>query len=254
MQAMEGDLDSAHVSFLHKRLDAFRMENPAGLSSMARLTSHDKAPRFTVKDTSYGLMIGARRDAADDRYYWRISQFLMPAYDMIGHDPGVAMSGHAIVPMDDEHAWFWAIRWEGDRPMTDEEHAAWSGDGARVVVHPGTWWPVANEANDYNVDRAVQRTETYTGIPGIGEQDLAVTESMGPIVKRRAEHLGTTDLAIIAARRRLLRAAKELQQGVEPYAASHPEVYHIRPTSAVLSRNIPFDLAPEVQERTTARA
>jgi phthalate 4,5-dioxygenase len=173
---------------------------------------------------------------------------------MIGHDPGVAMSGHAVVPMDDERCWFWAARWEGDRPMTDEEYAQWSREGARVAVGPGGWWPQASHANDYGLDRAAQRTQTFTGIPGIGEQDLAVTESMGPVVDRSAEHLGTTDLAIIAARRRLLRAARDLQQGIEPFGAQHPEVYHIRPTSAVLPRDVPFDQAPEVRDRTTARA
>jgi hypothetical protein len=220
---------------------------------MALLTSQDRAPRFTVKDTDYGLMIGARREAGTDQYYWRISQWLMPAFDMIGHDPGVAMSGHAIVPMDDEHCWFWAARWEGDRPMTAEEHTQWSREGARVATAPGRWWPLATPANDYNLDRAAQRTQTFTGIPGIGEQDLAVTESMGLIVDRSAEHLGTTDLAILAARRRLLRAARDLQQGIEPNAAQHPELYHIRPTSAVLPRDATFDQVPEVRERLTAR-
>jgi len=254
VQAMEGDIDSSHVSFLHKRLEALRMSDRDSLSMMAVLTTQDRAPRFTVKDTDYGLMIGARRDAEDDRYYWRISQWLMPAFDMIGHDAGVAMSGHALVPMDDEHVWFWAMRWEGDRPMTDEEYGSWSKDGARVAVRPGGWWPRATAENDYELDREAQRTRTFTGIPGIGEQDLAVTESMGPIVDRTREHLGTTDLAIIAARRRLIQAARDLQQGIEPYAASHPEVYHVRPTSAILPRDVAFDQANEVRQRIAARA
>jgi hypothetical protein len=252
--ALEGEIDSAHVSFLHKRLEALRMSDRDSLSMMAVLTTQDRAPRFTVKDTDYGLMIGARRDAENDHYYWRISQWLMPAFDMIGHDAGVAMSGHALVPMDDEHVWFWAMRWEGDRPMTEEEYASWNREGARVAVKSGSWWPRSTAENDYEIDRNAQRTQTFTGIPGIGEQDLAVTESMGAVVDRTAEHLGTTDLAIIAARRRLLQAARELQQGIEPFAASHPEVYHVRPTSAILPRNVAFDEATEVRERTAARA
>src|SRR5437879_4608388 len=49
LQAMEGDIDSAHVSFLHKRLEALRMSEPGSLTMMALLTSQDRAPRFTVK-------------------------------------------------------------------------------------------------------------------------------------------------------------------------------------------------------------
>jgi phenylpropionate dioxygenase-like ring-hydroxylating dioxygenase large terminal subunit len=257
LQAMEGNFDSSHISFLHRSLP--EMRPPAGTVDPVRPGSTfnlgDRAPRYTVVERDYGLMLAARRDAGDDRYYWRISQWLMPCFDMIGHDPGaMAMSAHAAVPMDDEHAWFWAIRWEGDRSMTDEERARWSGEEARVPVIPGTFWPRANRANDYLLDRAVQRTRTFTGIPGIGTQDLAMTESMGPIVDHTAEHLGSSDLAIIRVRQALLQAARDLQRGIDPYAAHHPEVFHIRPTSAVLPRTVAFDQDDGVRQATLARA
>ena len=51
---------------------------------------------------------------------------------------------------------------------------------------------------------------------------------MGPIYDRRKEHLGTSDLAIITARRRLLNLARELQQGIEPFPASHGDLYRVR--------------------------
>jgi nitrite reductase/ring-hydroxylating ferredoxin subunit len=255
MQAMEGDIDSAHVSFLHKRLADYSVAAASDTSRplIARYTPSDRAPRFTVKDTDYGLMIAARRNAGDDSYYWRISQYLMPSFTMIGHDPDVPMSGHAAVPIDDEHVWFWAIRWLADRPFSAAERTEWEGAG-RVVVDPKTWRPLANADNDYLIDREVQRTGTFTGIPGIGEQDLAVTESMGSICDRSQEHLGTTDLAIIAARRRLLDAARQLGQGVEPHAARHPEAYAVRPTAAVLKREVPFDEDSGVRTALLARA
>jgi hypothetical protein len=119
-------------------------------------------------------------------------------------------------------------------------------------VKPGGFWPRANRENDYGLDREAQRTSSFTGIDGIGEQDLAVTESMGAIYDRTKEHLGTSDLAIIGARRRLLQAARELQRGVEPYAAHHPEIYHIRPTSAVLPRDVFFDQDEQVRQSMMA--
>ena len=63
---------------------------------------------------------------------------------------------------------------------------------------------------------------------GIKNQDRAIQESMGPIYDRRKEHLGTSDLAIITARKRLLNLARELQQGIEPFLASHGDVYRVR--------------------------
>ena len=83
-------------------------------------------------------------------------------------------------------------------------------------------------ANDYLLDREIQRTTTYTGIWGVNDQDRAIQESMGPIYDRRKEHFGTSDPAIITARRRLLNLARELQQGIEPFPASHGDVYRVR--------------------------
>jgi hypothetical protein len=52
-----------------------------------------------------------------------------------------------------------------------------------------------NAANDYLIDREKQRRrDDYTRIPGIHQQDQAVTESMGPIYDRCQEHLGSRTL------------------------------------------------------------
>jgi phthalate 4,5-dioxygenase len=59
------------------------------------------------------------------------------------------------------------------------------------------------------------------------------TESMGPIMDRTREHLGTADLAIIMYRRRMLRLARELEQGVAPYAAAHGDAYRVRALDTV---------------------
>ena len=41
----------------------------------------DTSPRFEVLETEYGFLFGARRDAEDDNYYWRITAaFVLPWY------------------------------------------------------------------------------------------------------------------------------------------------------------------------------
>jgi hypothetical protein len=87
-------------------------------------------------------------------------------------------------------------------------------------VQPGGMAPrPQRKDNDYLLDREKQRSYNYTGIIGTGQQDMAVTESMGEIYDRSHEHLGTTDGAIITMRRQLIRAAKNLAQGIEPPTA-----------------------------------
>lgn len=55
-----------------------------------------------------------------------------------------------------------------------------------------------------------------------------MTEGMGYICDRTEEHLGTTDVAVIAARRGLIDMAQALAKGTEPYCATHPEAYRLR--------------------------
>jgi hypothetical protein len=58
---------------------------------------------------------------------------------------------------------------------------------------------------------------------------------MGPVANRPVEHLGTSDLGIIATRRRLLAATKKLRdEGVTPSGARQPEVYKQRPAAVII--------------------
>src|SRR5262249_6247069 len=89
--------------------------------------------------------------------------------------------------------------------------------------------PIANRTNDYLIDRAMQRTRNFSGLASTGTEDIAMAESMGQIVDRRTEHLGTADLPIIVMRRILLRMVRECEQGIQPDAASHGDSYGFGP-------------------------
>ena len=67
-----------------------------------------------------------------------------------------------------------------------------------------------------------------TGIPGINNQDRALVEMMGAIADRSKEHLGTSDVAVIAARRTLLGLAKDLAAGKEPDLPWSPAAFGVR--------------------------
>ncbi|HZR97378.1 MAG TPA: Rieske 2Fe-2S domain-containing protein [Chloroflexota bacterium] len=245
LQNVEGEVDSAHVSFLHRRFVADGVIAPgAGQALLARAT--DGAPVFTVQETAYGLAIGARRNWEHDQYYWRVTQFLMPTYTMIPSEAGAPISFTAAVPVDDTRTAGYTVSWRPDGPLTDEDVArieSWTGIYSEV--DPRTFQPLANRANDYRLDREKQRHESFTGITGIRDQDLAVQEDQfgGPIADRTREHLGTSDTAVIALRQRLLRAVRALQQGVEPPEARDPDAYLIRSAALLLPRAAPFAAA-----------
>jgi phenylpropionate dioxygenase-like ring-hydroxylating dioxygenase large terminal subunit len=226
LQGYEGDIDSSHSSFLHTYLDPSKSPNETTIRP--ELKAKDKAPKLVVGNTEYGLRYGARRTIGNDTYNWRVTQAMLPTWSLIPFLKFPA-GGRAWIPVDDERTMTFYFSYHPERPMTDADIAVrLEGRAFPPEVIPGTFTPKRNASNDYLIDRELQRTLTYTGIWGVNDQDRAVQEGMGPIYDRRREHLGTADLAIITARRRLLGVARELQQGIEPYAAHHGEVYRIR--------------------------
>jgi hypothetical protein len=143
--------------------------------------------------------------------------------------------------MDDEHTLHWEIR---IRPEAFVAGSPGGTSGRRDNYLPNTtdWYGrfnlVQSMANDYLIDREAQSGwQSYSGIPGIRQQDMAVTESMGPIYDRTSEHLGTTDVLIIRVRRRLIAAAEALRDhGITPPGVDQPEHYHMRTKEFILPR------------------
>jgi hypothetical protein len=55
-----------------------------------------------------------------------------------------------------------------------------------------------------------------------------MNEGMGAIVDRSREHLAPTDVAIIRMRSLMTKLVTDLQNGIEPTAPHHPELYRVR--------------------------
>ena len=260
-QAMEGGIDSSHISFLHAPLDTAdqtSLENieKAGFGVDTAVGTSDRSPRFEVVDTDYGVMIGARRNVEDNRYYWRITQFIMPFYTMPPpQDEDPILHSHAWVPADDEHLINWTITWHPTRPLKEEELVSLkTGFSAHITEYGppvngpyGDIRPAAGPAGDYGMDWEAHRTRMFCGIPGFGMQDRAMTESQGPIFDRSLERLGTSDSAIIRVRKCLIDSARMLRaEQVDPPGLD-PKLHHVRATSVRLPKDTAWVEA--VQER-----
>jgi len=115
-----------------------------------------------------------------------------------------------------------------------------NGEGMYAELIPSTYLPVANKRNDYLIDRELQKTgRYYSGVKGIGMQDASLQESMGPLQDRSVENLVSTDNAIIMARNRLLKASKNLENGITPPGLDQ-ESHFVRSASVELPVGIPF--------------
>jgi phthalate 4,5-dioxygenase len=244
IQAIEGEIDSAHVSFLHRRFDK---QNAPKTSIVGEYFRSDTAPSWRIDPMPYGLVAAARR-GVDGQAYWRMNQFLFPFYTMIAPSHvGGTMTTRMWVPRDDESCWVICFSYCPDRPLTEQEVANFrAGENSHPVLIPGTMRQRANRDNDYLIDRTLQRTTFYSGIAGVRAQDTAMTESMGRIVDRSLEHLGTSDIAIIAMRKAMLAAARKLSAGEVPVAARGGTLYAVRSWSAMLPAHLAYDEDPAV--------
>jgi hypothetical protein len=234
-QFMEGDVDSSHVSFLHSRQDG----KPIPGGRVDATVFSDRMPRWFTVDTDYGLMLSAQRDAGEDAFHWRVNQYLMPYVVLIASPPGSPVLAQVRVPIDDEHTMHFRVWANADHAITAGERAVLE-DGITVPeLVPGTFSTKEEYANDYLIDRAEQRSASFTGITSIVAQDLAVTQDQGgygTIADRSREYLTSSDKAIIALRKRLLTRAKELQAGNEPPEPRNPKAYSVRPGDFKLPR------------------
>jgi len=257
VQAMEGDIDQSHNSFLHTWLNP--SNDNSARSRITQIRALDTHPVFEVVDTDYGVCIAARRDSSEENWYIRVTQFLLPNHTMTGpYGENPMRTWRGWVPIDDENTLVHGVNFHPLRPLVDSERGGGSrraaaANGYRVrgnvfYVEPedrapatsrpfGAWYPIDSIENDLRIDREVQKTLTFSGIPVFWAQDGGTQLSMGKIFDRSKEHLGTTDLGIIATRRALMRAARNLRErGVTPPGVENPDMYQVRGAAMEIKR------------------
>ena len=244
LQSLEGGLDTAHVPYLHIGDRASDRHRNVDVKKELRQISFHYEPA----PAGFGLMIGQRRALDAERDSWSVTPFLMPWYKIIiPLEEGGLTGYHAWVPIDDQHTMVWSWEYHPDRPIEDKDlEYGRSFRHIHLENIPGTDRPVWNAGNDYGIDRDLQRSGShFSGIRGVGLQDTAMQECQGTVADRTVEHLGTSDVPLIAVRRCLLDALNVMQAGGTPLGLD-PACQGARPASLVLPKGQPF--APAMAE------
>jgi len=192
LQGLEGECDSAHLSFLHREFRG---------GGQQALYAADTAPEYFTEDTDFGVRLIALRHPSPDETYVRVSSFVMPVCCWV--PAGHRREAHFYVPADDTHTWRYDLGFL-DRPATPQ-------DRHRAKQIGPDYRRIRTMANHYLQDRKAQRTEDFTGIEDFLNEDACATETMGPIYDRSKEHLGQSDKGVIAVRRFLLNAVKDFE-------------------------------------------
>jgi phthalate 4,5-dioxygenase oxygenase subunit len=221
LQALEGDMDSSHVGFLHSTLNKHVPGIQTAVGPAREYLGKSLQPHFEVMLTDFGLLIGARRQVGEDKDYWRVTAYLMPFYAMIPPTGDAPLRVNIWHPTDDENTLVWRIDYHPVRPLTNAELDNFRS-GLFAHVNPaeyqppssaaaGRWRPLADKSNDFLIDRTEQQTTSFSGLQGFWLQDRVVTESMGPIYDRSKENLRTSDAGVIQVRRLLIRTLEAMQ-------------------------------------------
>jgi phenylpropionate dioxygenase-like ring-hydroxylating dioxygenase large terminal subunit len=252
LQGIEGGLDPIHVQFLHRQLDGSGLKQ----RNMALGGALDMPPDQYTLDTSYGFRSAAIRGHSDStRRYVRVTPFMMPWWTIVPFPVpevgiGRGTQAHAWVPLDDDHCWVYYIHFDPYAPI--DRGAVDGVFGWSTLLSPG-YVKRANASNLYMQDRELMRTTNYSGIANGVLQDLAINETQGPIYDRTTEHLGTSDVAVITLRRRMLQAVRWFMAGVEPMGLD-TDYAAVRGVALSMSADIPWEEAdPEFDRQVEAR-
>lgn len=203
LQGFEGALDSVHNTFLHSGWQEARKAGDP-LST--------QCPVYDIEEKAYGLRTAAIRDGNDGNVHFRVAEFISPFYTFsASRQPHVPTdcSCFISVPIDDEtHMLFFGFWDESGTLMDVSQFFSDALDLDNLVV------PEDSSETMWNQDRDAMARGHFSGLTkSVLHEDVAVQESMGPIVDRSQEQLCGTDLAIVRMRQYLLAQLARQEAG-----------------------------------------
>lgn len=249
LQAMEGEIDSAHAAILHGRID-----NKGAINAWT--AARDLRPVFECRPQPFGMSVASKRKGEDGSAYWRVNQFMMPFWTLVPpHSKFPELSGHAWVPIDDNHTLCLMFSYVPHHPMYPRSKELFEqGHQGRETGHaslncyvekpPSTpyaeFWTKFTPGDDYLFNYEAQRDTWFSGLPGLWVQDAACQSGLMPIYDRTQENLGVSDTGIAMTRRLLLETVAALRDhGTRPAGATRPETF--------MARAIAVHLPPEAR-------
>lgn len=225
VQVIEGLLDSTHLGLLHA--DGLRASSGSDLDYAKKVgvMQADLAPRLQAEDTTFGFHYAALRSRADlgGKLEARVTAYV-PPFTILNPNGDIAT---IVVPVNDTQSLFFHAFWSQTRAMNEEplrsQQLAFVGlDDAtldafglsrRTVGQPGM--PAID--NRFRQNREGMRAgKTFSGLPGIIPEDMAVSVSSGLIRDRSRERLSIADVAIQRLYRALIGMAHAVERGETP--------------------------------------
>jgi phthalate 4,5-dioxygenase oxygenase subunit len=243
LQVVEGNLDPTHIPVLHqdhaKNFHAV-IKNSDGSTTTTNfggyhrdytvLDSHPST--FDLEDTaqgSYGCFFFGAEASGLPTNYFRIYGFALP---YLCFQP---MGNMVIdVPIDDTHTSFFQIGFSQTEKVDRELYVNYER-GPLSHYKDGLRWRYGPDQN-WGQDRsAMTEGKSFSGVTeGVVAEDYPVWTSMGSYYDRRDESLAPADHLLVRMRRNMLKAAADLQKGIDPVTIPADVAYGIRLGQGIL--------------------
>jgi phthalate 4,5-dioxygenase oxygenase subunit len=212
-QILEGAIDSSHSSLLHSSdMVPIKIEGAQATDESWYRPSDDTSPRIQVERTDYGFKYAAIRQPFENKEthnYIRTTLFIAPFSVHIPPNDRYRIS-LMHVPCDDTHTAFYFIAFGGEKTPDTETWRKFCAAQLGVDLDK-TYRHLRTPENNYKQDRKAMKTKSWSGVPGIPNQDIIMWETMGPIVDRSTDRLGTSDGAIAQFRKIMVEAARKVE-------------------------------------------
>ena len=231
-QVLEGSIDSAHSSSLHSsEMPAAQVDGAKATQTNWPRPSNDKAPKLQFQPTSYGFRYAAIRKPIlnpEANQYIRTTLFIAPFTVLIPPNDQYNLA-QMLVPLDDVNTMFYWVAWHPDpaKGISQEDWRRFCAATVSVDLDENFRKKRTLE-NRYLQDRAAMKRGDFTGIKGIPTQDMAMWESMGPMVDRSRDRPGSSDVAVVQFRRMMVNAAKKFDEGGPAIGTTEPRIAHVK--------------------------
>jgi phthalate 4,5-dioxygenase oxygenase subunit len=226
VQVIEGLVDSSHLGLLH--MNGLKRSGDAGIAFANKVNTmqYDLAPRFELLDTDFGFYYTALRDITDaqgSRTEVRIAAFVAPCM-VLNPNGDIATF---VVPMANDRTAFFHVFWSETDDINEEplrsRHLEFIGLTPQILAE----FALTDETlgrpdlphagNRFLQDReAMRRGESWSGLPGLIEEDVAASVSAGPVRDRTTEVLAPADVGVARLYRTLLACAGAVERGETP--------------------------------------
>lgn len=218
LQALDGAVDPAHVSFLHN----YERETPADEASSAdhrtfrNIIFQQPKTKVDVERTRFGMRIYAERAAGEGKKFVRSTNYVFPNLAFIGGQGARQGQGgysvHWHVPIDDLTHWRFDFYYQAGTPL-DKEMLIKAKDAEIGPDHRMR----RSRANRYLQNRKEMKTFSYSGMGTyFSAHDQFAIETPGQMHDRQREHLATSDVGVALMRRILLAGIDDIEGSKTP--------------------------------------